>query len=211
MDVELLVTTNNLNVSKIGFIQTYAVECAIPTNGTLVADKTLATAGEIVTLTATPTTDGYLFGSWSVTYNDGTEKTITPDGDGKFTMPAYPVSVSATFYHPYVVTYNANGGECATASANYEGTALILPEASNSPLYFVGWYDAAENGNKIGTAGDEYTPTANITLFAHWSETEPTSLDNTTDEINAIKRIENGQLIIEKNGVRYNAQGQLIR
>ena len=39
----------------------------------------------------------------------------------------------------------------------------------------------------------------------------PTSLDNTADETNAIKRIENGMLVIEKNGVRYNAQGQVIR
>ena len=38
-----------------------------------------------------------------------------------------------------------------------------------------------------------------------------TALDNTTSELNAIKHIENGQLIIEKNGVRYNAMGQIIR
>ena len=38
-----------------------------------------------------------------------------------------------------------------------------------------------------------------------------TSIDNTADDTKAIKRIENGQLIIEKNGVRYNAMGQIIR
>ena len=39
----------------------------------------------------------------------------------------------------------------------------------------------------------------------------PTALDNTADEAKAVKFIENGMLIIEKNGVRYNAQGQVIK
>ena len=36
-------------------------------------------------------------------------------------------------------------------------------------------------------------------------------IDNTSSDLKAIKRIENGMLIIEKNGVRYNAMGQIIR
>ena len=50
-----------------------------------------------------------------------------------------------------------------------------------------------------------------ITITGTVAAKTPTSLDNTTSEPNAIKRIENGMLIIEKNGVRYNAQGQVIR
>ena len=38
-----------------------------------------------------------------------------------------------------------------------------------------------------------------------------TALDNTADEAKAIKRIENGQLVIYKNGVRYNALGAEIK
>ena len=38
-----------------------------------------------------------------------------------------------------------------------------------------------------------------------------TSIDNTTVETKAVKRIENGMLVIEKDGVRYNAFGQVIR
>lgn len=41
--------------------------------------------------------------------------------------------------------------------------------------------------------------------------TNPTAIDNTADEVKAIKSIENGQLVIEMNGVRYNALGQVIR
>ena len=39
----------------------------------------------------------------------------------------------------------------------------------------------------------------------------PTALDNTEAGVKAVKRLENGMLVIEKNGVRYNAQGQIIR
>ena len=42
-------------------------------------------------------------------------------------------------------------------------------------------------------------------------EKVPTAIDNNVVEGKAVKRIENGMLIIEKNGVRYNALGQAIR
>ncbi len=38
----------------------------------------------------------------------------------------------------------------------------------------------------------------------------PTALDNTDASVKAVKRLENGMLVIEKNGVRYNAQGQVV-
>ena len=34
---------------------------------------------------------------------------------------------------------------------------------------FGGWYTAAAGGTKIGAGGASYKPTANITLYAHWS------------------------------------------
>ena len=38
-----------------------------------------------------------------------------------------------------------------------------------------------------------------------------TAIDNAEAEVKAIKRFENGVLIIEKNGVKYNAQGAVVR
>ena len=36
--------------------------------------------------------------------------------------------------------------------------------------YFMdGWYDAAENGNKVGEYMQTITPTSNMTLYAHWT------------------------------------------
>ena len=39
----------------------------------------------------------------------------------------------------------------------------------------------------------------------------PTGINDVENEVKAIKRIENGMLIIEKNGVRYNVTGQVIK
>ena len=68
---------------------------------------------------------------------------------------------------PYVVTYNANGGD-PVSPATFYGTALTLPNAVNGTASFLGWFDAETGGNKIGEAGDSYIPTASIELFAHW-------------------------------------------
>ena len=68
----------------------------------------------------------------------------------------------------YTVTYDVNGGgSCATASATQptEGAALTLPTPTWDGYTFEGWYNA---GSKI--EGATYTPTANITLYAKWTD-----------------------------------------
>lgn len=69
----------------------------------------------------------------------------------------------------FTVTYNANGGTCGTTSATQasEGASLSLPTPTWTGYTFNGWYNA---GTKIGDAGGSYTPTANITLYAKWTD-----------------------------------------
>ena len=47
--------------------------------------------------------------------------------------------------------------------------------------------------------------------YGYFYVTEPTGIDNTIVETKAQKMIENGQLIIIKNGVKYNALGTIVR
>jgi hypothetical protein len=47
--------------------------------------------------------------------------------------------------------------------------------------------------------------------FVFNGEQQATGVDNAADGIMSEKRIENGQLVIIKNGVRYNAQGQIVK
>ncbi len=53
--------------------------------------------------------------------------------------------------------------------ANWTLASVTLPTATRTGYTFAGWYDAATGGNLIGNAGAAYTPTANKTLFAHWT------------------------------------------
>lgn len=47
--------------------------------------------------------------------------------------------------------------------------------------------------------------------FVFNNEQQATGIDNAADGIMSEKRLENGQLVIIKNGIRYNAQGQVIQ
>ena len=60
----------------------------------------------------------------------------------------------------------------------------------------------------IGTPGVQESfimPAAEVTVTAVFSL--PTAIERTEENMNAVKALENGQLIIRKNGVKYNAQG----
>ncbi len=85
----------------------------------------------------------------------------------------------------------------------------VLPTPVKEGYTFVGWYDNADGKGEAmtvlpaGWAG---------TLYAIWKVEGPaTALENIAVEGKAVKAIINGQLIIIKNGVQYNAQGQVVK
>jgi len=114
----------------------------------------------------TPTRSGYIFSGWYTAASGGTRV----GGAGESYTPTANITLYARWGKPCTVTYNANGGSCGTASEKYTGTALTLPTATRDGYWFIGWYDAAEGGNKIGDAGATYNPSGEITLYAHWQE-----------------------------------------
>ncbi len=85
----------------------------------------------------------------------------------------------------------------------------VLPTPMKEGCKFVGWYDNAEGTGEAmtvlpaGWAG---------TLYAIWEVEGPgTALENIAVEGKAVKAIINGQLVIIKNGVQYNAQGAILK
>ena len=84
-----------------------------------------------------------------------------------------------------------------------------LPTPVKEGYKFVGWYDNAEGTDEAYTV----IPAGwSGTLYAIWEAEGPaTALDNIAIEGKVVKTIINGQLIIVKNGVQYNAQGQVIK
>lgn len=78
----------------------------------------------------------------------------------------------------------------ALNSLTYNGTAMVQP-GPGQPISFVMPAEAVEVAASFG----------DIT----------TAIDNNEAEVKAVKRIVNGQLLIEKNGIRYNAQGAIVK
>ena len=77
------------------FVQGLEVTLADVQHGTISADPLYALQGTTINLTATPAA-GYEFGSWVVYKTGDPNTTVTVTGNS-FTMPNYPVTVSAGF------------------------------------------------------------------------------------------------------------------
>ena len=94
-------------------------------------------------------------------YNDNAQAVVLrmTKADNK-----YNIFQSINIRDPYQVSFNANGGD--PVAAQYATPFVTLPSATNGTQNFIGWFDALDN--KIGEAGESYTPTADIELIAHW-------------------------------------------
>lgn len=69
-----------------------------------------------------------------------------------------PGTFSGTTY-----TYGEGSGYI---TANYKNNSVNLPKPTKSGYTFDGWYTASSGGTKVNNT---YTPTENITLYAHWN------------------------------------------
>ena len=74
-----------------------------------------------------------------------------------------------SFVDPYTVTFTVPAGAEEVAPMTFKAVALTLPAAVKGTDEFQGWYDAETAGNKVGDAGDAYTPAGNVTLYAQFS------------------------------------------
>ena len=70
---------------------------------------------------------------------------------------------AVTITDPFEVSYDADGG--SEVAAQYGEPSVTLPLPVKGTESFLGWFDGE---TKVGMNGDIYTPTANITLVAHW-------------------------------------------
>ena len=93
--------------------------------GTIAASATQALSGTIVTLTAMPD-DGYELTEWYV-YRTGDTNTSVAVENGQFTMPAYDVTITASFAEPSNIVYE----KVTTAPDDWSGQYLIVCEAHN--------------------------------------------------------------------------------
>ncbi len=77
-------------------------------------------------------------------------------------------------------TYHYLGEDGAedTVTALYTDLSIVLPDARRGGQSFGGWYYDPECTRPAGAAGDEFTPSKDITLYAGWVELRLQARDN---------------------------------
>ena len=154
----------------------YSIAFAEVTGGSLSATPSKAEAGTEVTLTATPE-EGYAFNNdWTVT-NAETSEAITAT-DGKFTMPAANVTVSASFTQKtYTITANTaeNGtytvkvGDAEVTSA-VKGAKVVLEAIPAEGYICDGWTVVDAKGNSVTVINNYfYMPASAVTISTSFS------------------------------------------
>ncbi len=127
-------------------------------NGTVSANPAEAFPGETIVLTITPNSGCALVeGSLKYSYNDGQARTVAVGTNHRFSMPAAPVTVDATF-EPVASTPAATGGSASTpATTGGTGNSSSTPTAA-TPAATGGSSSTAATTD--GTGSSSSTPTA---------------------------------------------------
>ena len=117
----------------------------------------------------------------------------------------YPVLVEVPVYYPE-----------ATEPYEIYSTVTVGGMGDDDPWlgFGEGYLTITPEGNTITATGIVENPMAGIAIDITISgniNNPGLALDNATVVIKSIKKIQNGQLIIEKDGVQYNAQGATLK
>ena len=104
----------------------YVIATGTTLHGSISTDVTSALSGSVVTLTATPEA-GYGLYAWYV-FKEGDMSLTVPVADGSFVMPAFDVTVMATFVE------SRNYVKVTAAPTDWSGEYLIVNE-SNSKAF----------------------------------------------------------------------------
>jgi hypothetical protein len=149
---------------------------------------------------------GYFFGGW----NTNTSGTGTNYSAGESFTPTANITLYAKWDANYTVTFNVNGGSGTAPSAQTvsPGSAITLPGGSGlsmSGYTFGGWNTMADGTGTNYKAGESFTPTASITLYARWNDraagvkvSAPSGTSSVTTAsitINPVAAPDNGQTV----------------
>ena len=128
-----------------------------------------------------PSYEGHTFNGWYTASTSGV-KVYGADGkcvnDGTYWVDGkWKYSGNITLYAQwtrvtYTVDYNINytGGTNPSSVTVNAGDSITLPSPTRSGYTLAGWYTSASGGTKVGNAGDSYTPSGSIPLYAQWTK-----------------------------------------
>lgn len=155
----------------------YAITVVQPAQGgSLEANFAETEAGNIVTLTATPTNSHFTFDGWVVKKTGEPEASPETVTENQFSMPEYDVTVTGSFTEEAKATLTfakgeADGEEAAPGNiVDYIGETVQLP--ANPFTYkghkFVGW--SCDGGTTKLAAGANYVLAEDKAFVAQWDE-----------------------------------------
>lgn len=145
------------------------------------------------------------------TSSDGTTYSALELNSGTVTISAYQLTSNGVVSNEdNSATINEAAVTSASKDAAYSGEVTLTATAA-SGYEFVGWFE--ENGTEI-SKDTPYTynaPNEAKSVYARFKATGATALDEATDSKKAVKRIVDGQLVIEREGKLYNALGAEVK
>lgn len=105
-----------------------------------------------------------------------------------------------------------SGDNCTEANrAHSEGCLALNTTPLNYQSEWIQPEAAATNATIVWDFGWDPAQTVTITNLSFKERTAATAIENAKVGVGAVKTVENGQLVIIKNGVKYNVAGQEVK
>ena len=155
----------------------------------------------------------------------GSDMNLTKVADGGQVIPANTALILKSTSASVTLTPTDDDAVAVSAENALRGTDsemaapancyVLSGHSTDNTVTGVGFYQfsgtlAAHKAYLINSGGLGLAPQHRM-RFIFNGENAATGIDNTSAAVKSEKRLENGQLVIIKNGVRYNAQGQIVK
>lgn len=153
--------------------------------------------GEDLTLSQSiPTRSPSVTSGYSITYNGGEGTPDIYEASSRRTINYSFHRWTDSDGEQYISggTYSKNKATTMTASwsTSYVNGSVILPGALRTGYDFNGWYTSSSGGTRIGGAGDTYTPSEDVTVYAQW-----TAQFSTIDSVTPLVYADSGSAVIK--------------
>lgn len=146
--------------------------------------------GDAVKKLPTPVREGYTFLGWFDAAEGGNPVKSIDAMTGDVTLYAQwekkedPTEPTDPDKETFTLTFDAQGGTTVKAQKVEEGAAVTnLPKTEREGYKFLGWFDAAEGGNRVTRIN---AMSGDMTLYAQWKEKDPTDPEDPEKTVHTV-------------------------
>lgn len=151
----------------------YNITVSNCTHGSISSEANSAFEGQTITLAISPDS-GYELDALTVYKTGSPSTTVSVSNNNTFTMPAFNVTVSATFkqnttQYAISVSSSSHGSIAANATQALSGTSISLTATPESGYQLYAWYvyKTGNNNTTVEVTNNSFTmPAFNVTVFA---------------------------------------------